>query len=308
MSAPTTATMTAAPATTPAAAYSNLIKAISTDATTELAKLDNLSTKAVTITVDGINYEIKFKEQNTLTEPVKKLTEPDKKYYIQLLKKQIFITVKALLLKSLQDTQMPLFDKNICGTDSTVNATNKNTIIKDTLCKVINPIIHDLFASNNRIQNSVNNQSNYAVQEQYYKNANILIETLRSQRNLLRGNKDANDQIDKLKEQRKKLELILYKHYETLYTNLGDVNKIDDAIKNAERLSVNDIDTKALIDLIKTWYGKIKADHSKYRTEFYNKYKQYGSWKQTVTPGRFRGGENKTRRSKTNDKRKTRKI
>ena len=135
-----------------------------------------------------------------------------------------------------------------------------------------------------------------------------MIETLRSQRNLLRGNKDANEHIDKLKEQRKKLEYILYEHYKTLYTKLGDLDKIDDAIKNAERLSVNDIDTKALIDSMKTWYGKIKADHSKYRTEFYNKYKQYGSWKQTVTPGRFRGGENKTRRSKNDRKHKTRKI
>jgi carbamoylphosphate synthase small subunit len=124
----------------------------------------------------------------------------------------------------------------------------------------------------------------------------------------LLGNKDANEQLDKLKANRKKLEDILYNHYKTLYADLGDLDNIDDAIKNAERLSVNDIDTKALIDSIKTWYGKIKADHSKYRTEFYNKYKQYGSWKQTVTPGRFRGGEHKTRRSKTNGKRKTRKI
>jgi hypothetical protein len=154
----------------------------------------------------------------------------------------------------------------------------------------------------------VNNKTNYIVQEEYYKNANTLIETLRSQRNRLLGNNDANEQIDKLKEQRKALELVLYNHYLTLYTVLGNLDKIDAAIKNAERLQVNDSDSKALIDSIKTLYKKIKADHTNYRTEFYNKYKQYGSVIMAVTPGRLRGGENKTRRTKTNGKHKTRKI
>ena len=86
------------------------------------------------------------------------------------------------------------------------------------------------------------------------------------------------------------------------------MDKSGSAIRNAERLHVDHADSNALIDSIKTWYGKIKADHSKYRTEFYNKYKQYGSWIKAVTPSRFRGGEHKTRRAKTNGKRKTRKI
>ena len=230
-------------------------------------------------------------------------------YYIQLFKKQIFITVKTRLVESLHKDQSPLFDYNICTDNTkTVDATNKSTIIKDTLCKVIKPILESLFEYNNKLQNVVNNQANYAVQEQYYKNTNNLIATLRSQRNYISGNKDANEHIDKLKEQRKKLESMLYNHYLKLYTELGELDKTEAAIKNAERLQVNDSVTKALIDPIKTWYRNIKADYSKYRKEFYDNYKKYGSWKQTFTPSRFRGGENKTRRTKTNSKKKTRKI
>ena len=290
-----------APATDP---YSNLIVAFTENIAlhTELAKLDSLSTDYISIIIGGTTYQIKFKDTNTLT-------EPDKMYYIQLFKKQIFITVKTSLLESLHKVQSPLFEYDVCTDDTkTVDATNQSTIIKDTLCKVINPILKSLLNYNNKLQNVVNNQANYAVQEQYYKNTNNLIETLRSQRNYISGNTDANKHIDKLKEQRKKLEYVLYKHYETLYTKLGDLDKTEAAIKNAERLQVNDSDTKALTDTIKTWYRKIKADYSKYRKEFYDNYKKYGSWKQTFTPGRFRGGENKTRRTKTNSKKKTRKI
>jgi hypothetical protein len=291
-------------AVVPADPYSNLIDAFTDNVAlyTELAKLDTLSTDDISITIGGITYQIKFKDPNTLTEPVKK-------YYIQLFKRQIFITVKARLLESLYKYQAPLFDYNICTDNTkTVDATNQSAIIKDTLCKVINPILVSLFNYNNKLQNVVNNQANYAVQEQYYKNTNKLIETLRKERNYISGNKDANEHIDKLKEQRKKLESMIYNHYLTLYTELGDLDKSGAAIKNAETLQVNDSDTKALIDPIKTLYGKIKADYSKYRKEFYNNYKKYGSWKQTFTPGRFRGGENKTRRTKTNGKKKTRKI
>jgi hypothetical protein len=234
--------------------------------------------------------------------------------------------VNANLLTSLYKNQAFLFghsvnsnvDKtNICN--NTDDAANKYTIIKHTLCKVINPILASLCAYNNKLQNVLNNQSNYALQEQYFNNTNKLIETLRKQRNRFLGNKDANEHIDKLKKQIKTLNRLLYNHYLTLYTELNaeliklnttdeankqveliKLNKIDEAIKNAERLHVDHADSNALIDLIKIWYGQIKADHIKYRTEFYNKYKQYGSL--------FGGGENKTRRSKTNGKRKTRKI
>jgi hypothetical protein len=256
---------------------------------------DSPSQEGLTITVGGTPYLIKFKETNTLTPSIKK-------YYIQLLKKQLFITIKTVLLEMLHTDKKALFDNDICSDTTLVNPT------KDTLCNIINPIIQDLLNSNNKIQEAVDNKTNYALQEQYYNNVNTLIPTLRSQRNRLLGNKDANEQIDKLKEQRKTLEPVLYNHYLTLYTELGDLDKTDADIKNAEGLDVSDIDVKALIDSIKTWYNNIKADHIKYRTEFYNKYKTYGSWKQALTPGRFRGGENKTRRAKNDGKKKTRKI
>jgi hypothetical protein len=274
--------------------YSNLINAIAKDSTLYTVT-DSPSQEGLAITVGGTPYLIKFKDTNTLTPSIKK-------YYIQLLKKQIFITVKTLLLEMLHTDKKALFDNDICSDTTLVNPT------KDTLCNIINPIIQDLLNSNNKLQKAADNETNYALQEQYYNNANRLIQTLRSQRNRLLGNKDANEQIDKLKEQRKTLEPVLYNHYLTLYTELGDLNKTDAIIKNAERLDVSDIDVKALIDSIKTWYNNIKADHIKYRTEFYNKYKQYGSWKQALTPGRFRGGENKTRRAKNDGKKKTRKI
>ena len=274
--------------------YSNLINAIAKDITLYTVT-DSPSQEGLTITVGGTPYLIKFKETNTLTPSIKK-------YYIQLLKKQLFITIKTILLEMLHTDKKALFDNDICSDTTLVNPT------KDTLCNIINPIIQDLLNSNNKIQEALDNETNYALQEQYYNNVNTLIPTLRSQRNRLLGNKDANEQIDKLKEQRKTLEPVLYNHYLTLYTELGDLDKTDADIKNAEGLDVSDIDVKALIDSIKTWYNNIKADHIKYRTEFYNKYKTYGSWKQALTPGRFRGGENKTRRAKNDGKKKTRKI